>query len=147
MGNFKYYIKSNVTIETNSIDDMKDIVEELIIQSKESGVDFSNEISDFMFAVETDYQAYYNLDENDFEKVKPESKNVKEKLHKPRFNNCCPVCNNHEVYKSLDFPDTMEECVNCGAEWNVDDELLLDPRDDLSYDEIVERGWCIDLNK
>jgi len=54
----------------------------------------------------------------------------------------CPVCNSTVVEPDNDFPDTMNNCVNCGSEWVKDGvEITLDARDELSMEEIKKRGW------
>ena len=54
----------------------------------------------------------------------------------------CPVCNRHNTRPDLDSPDTMRCCDDCGADYVVDGmEVTLDPRDELSPEEIADRGY------
>ncbi|MDA3778836.1 MAG: hypothetical protein PF487_01150 [Bacteroidales bacterium] len=62
---------------------------------------------------------------------------------KPNFVTECPICGHRDCKKDSDFPETMENCNHCGAEWNIDGELLLDSRIGLSIEEVVLRGWSI----
>lgn len=66
---------------------------------------------------------------------------------KPKFVNHCPVCGSVECTKDLNFPETMEICVKCGAEWNYAGELTLDSRIGLTEGEIIKRGWFVKCNK
>lgn len=63
----------------------------------------------------------------------------------PRFVKHCPVCGERDCIPDKDFPDTMEECTTCGAEWNIDGELILDSRIGLSEAEILQKGWFVDV--
>ena len=38
----------------------------------------------------------------------------------------CPLCRSENTREDADFPDTMRNCNECGAEWN-EDEVTLDP--------------------
>lgn len=60
---FAYNI-GGIKIESESINDLKDLAEQLNEMSKESGMDLPKHLSDTCFAIETDYQAYHGLDEN-----------------------------------------------------------------------------------
>jgi hypothetical protein len=54
----------------------------------------------------------------------------------------CPVCNRHNTRPDFDSPDTMRCCDDCGADYVVDGmEVTLDPRDQLSPEEIAMRGY------
>lgn len=66
---------------------------------------------------------------------------------KPKFVTHCPVCCSTECTKDLDFPETMENCSHCGAEWNLDGDLTLDSRIGLTEGEIIKRGWFVECNK
>ncbi len=77
--NFKYgvtakdFIKTLDTdknwLEFNDIDYLKTVVEDLRVTIDNSGSEFVNVISDIMFTIETDYQAWHGLDEDDWERV------------------------------------------------------------------------------
>jgi hypothetical protein len=55
----------------------------------------------------------------------------------------CPVCNRSQyVRPDFDSPDSMNCCDACGSEWVVDGvEITLDARDELSPEEIAQRGY------
>lgn len=54
----------------------------------------------------------------------------------------CPVCNRENTREDYDNPDSMRCCDDCGADYRWEDmEILLDPRDELSLEEIKKRGW------
>lgn len=54
----------------------------------------------------------------------------------------CPVCNRHNTRPDFDSPDTMRCCDSCGADYLTDGmEVTLDPRDELSPEEIARRGY------
>lgn len=54
----------------------------------------------------------------------------------------CPVCNRHNTRPDYDFPESMRCCEDCGADYVVDGmEIVLDPRDQLSPEEIASRGY------
>lgn len=54
----------------------------------------------------------------------------------------CPVCNRHNTRPDYDSPDSMRCCDDCGCDYVVDGmEITLDPRDELSPQEIEKRGW------
>jgi hypothetical protein len=54
----------------------------------------------------------------------------------------CPVCNRHNTRPDFDSPDTMRCCDDCGADYLTDGmEVTLDPRDELSPEEIKRRGY------
>lgn len=54
----------------------------------------------------------------------------------------CPVCNRENTREDLDNPDTMRSCEDCGCDYRWEDrEILLDPRDELSPEEIKSRGY------
>ncbi len=54
----------------------------------------------------------------------------------------CPVCNRHNTRPDLDSPDTMRCCDDCGADYLTDGmEVTLDPRSELSPEEIKLRGY------
>lgn len=63
---------------------------------------------------------------------------------KPNFVSECPICGKQDSRPDYDFPDTMENCNHCGAEWNIDGELTLDSRIGLSIEEVVLRGWSVE---
>ena len=39
----------------------------------------------------------------------------------------CLVCGSENTRKDYDFQKTMRDCCDCGAEWNHDNEVLLNP--------------------
>lgn len=41
----------------------------------------------------------------------------------------CPVCKSMNTRKDFDFPDTMRDCDDCGSEWNIDNDIVLNGRD------------------
>lgn len=42
----------------------------------------------------------------------------------------CPICGCYAGLADPDFPDTMLDCQQCGAEWVIDDmTIVLDPRE------------------
>lgn len=42
----------------------------------------------------------------------------------------CPVCDSDiHVRKDFDFPDTLLCCDDCGADFTIDLEIVLDPRE------------------
>lgn len=54
----------------------------------------------------------------------------------------CPVCNKHNTRTDFDSPDSMRCCEDCGCDYVVDGmEIILDPRDELSPEEIANRGY------
>ena len=54
----------------------------------------------------------------------------------------CPVCNRHNTRPDYDNPDSMRCCEDCGCDYVVDGmEIVLDPRDELSPEEIKEKGY------
>lgn len=54
----------------------------------------------------------------------------------------CPVCNRHNTRPDTDSPDSMRSCDDCGCDYVVDGmEIVLDPRDELSPEEITKRGY------
>ena len=54
----------------------------------------------------------------------------------------CPVCNRHNTRPDFDSPDSMRCCDDCGADYITDGmEVSLDPRDELSPEEIIQRGY------
>lgn len=58
---YEYYIGST-TVKVNSINEAREMVEEIRNLADESSSDLSKHLSDFCFAVEVDYQKYHNLD-------------------------------------------------------------------------------------
>lgn len=63
----------------------------------------------------------------------------------PKFIKHCPVCGARDCTPDIDYPNTMEECTACLAEWNIDGELILDSRIGLSEGEVLQKGWFIDV--
>ena len=56
--------------------------------------------------------------------------------------NECPVCNRLNTRPDFDSPDTMRCCDDCGADYLTEEmEVTLDPRDELSLEEIAKRGY------
>ena len=54
----------------------------------------------------------------------------------------CPVCNRHNTRPDYDSPESMRCCNDCGCDYVVDGmEIVLDPRDQLSPEEIAMRGY------
>lgn len=54
----------------------------------------------------------------------------------------CPVCNRHNTRPDFDSPDSMRCCDDCGADYLTEGmEITLDPRDELSPEEIKQRGY------
>jgi len=54
----------------------------------------------------------------------------------------CPVCNRHNTRPDYDYPDSMRSCEDCGCDYVVDGmEITLDPRDELSPEEIKLKGY------
>ena len=68
-------------------------------------------------------------------------------MSKPKFLLCCPVCGSTDCKPDNDFPDTMENCNHCGAEWNIDSELTFDCRTELTETEVLQKGWFIDIKE
>lgn len=76
-----------------------------------------------------------NLDYLEDDEVVPYGEAPDDKLE-------CPVCNRHNTRPDYDSPDSMRCCDDCGADWVVDGmEITLDPRDELSPEEIEKRGY------
>lgn len=63
---------------------------------------------------------------------------------KPNFVTECPICGSTDCKKDSVFPEQMENCEYCGAEWNIDGELTLNSRIGLSIEEVVLRGWSVE---
>lgn len=59
----------NIFHQFEDIDYLKDVVVELRAYSDESGSEYCNSVSDIMFKIETDYQAWHGLSEENFCKV------------------------------------------------------------------------------
>lgn len=54
----------------------------------------------------------------------------------------CPVCNRHNTRPDYNFPETIRCCEDCGADYGIDEmDIIQDPRDELSPEEIKERGY------
>ena len=51
------------------LDKRKELVASLRATENEHGFEFGKKVSDWMFAIETEYQAFYGLEENDFDIV------------------------------------------------------------------------------
>ena len=49
------------------LDKRKELVASLRATEDEHGFEFGKKVSDWMFAIETEYQAFYGLEENDFD--------------------------------------------------------------------------------
>lgn len=58
-----------IKIESSSINDLKELVEELDFLSKHSGTDLSGTLTDLCFDIERAYQAFHGLEEDNFESV------------------------------------------------------------------------------
>lgn len=41
----------------------------------------------------------------------------------------CPVCNRHNTREDYDFPDSVRDCDDCGSEWNIDNDIILNARE------------------
>lgn len=41
----------------------------------------------------------------------------------------CPVCESTHIRKDFDFPNTMRCCKDCGADFMIDGEIILNPRE------------------
>ena len=50
-----------------SIDALKEIVVSLRNVADDNGFDYETKVSDWMFSVESEYQAYYGLEEDDWD--------------------------------------------------------------------------------
>lgn len=42
----------------------------------------------------------------------------------------CPICIGTNIREDFDFPDTMLCCNDCGADFTIDGEVLLDPTEE-----------------
>lgn len=61
-------IRSKGLIFEGSIDDAKDLAEELRNLAEESGADLSKTLNDFVFEIESSYQSFFNLDSDEWDK-------------------------------------------------------------------------------
>ena len=52
-----------------SIDALKEIVVSLRNVADDNGFDYETKVNDWMFSVESEYQAYYGLEEDDWDVV------------------------------------------------------------------------------
>jgi len=52
-----------------SIDALKEIVVSLRNVADDNGFDYETKVSDWMFSVESEYQAYYGLEEDDWDVI------------------------------------------------------------------------------
>lgn len=138
----KYWLGCN-EIGVNNINEMKDIVTE-ISEKIGDGEELSNKITDFFFSIDSAYQAYHDLHEDNWDIVHnntiAESDQIVKK-DKSKFVEKCPVCGSVNCSPDLDFPDTIENCDNCGTEWNCEGEITYDARNDMQYKDVVDRGW------
>lgn len=110
---YKYNI-GGMTLQGHNINELKEFVEELGELAKESGRDLSKHLSDACFSIETDYQAFHGLDQDNWDTVHDNS-NV---YYQPEFVNGDPPISatgselfSFEVYKDRkncqkDFPDS-----------------------------------------
>jgi hypothetical protein len=46
-----------------------------------------------------------------------------------RFSSPCPVCQSKNTKRDNDFPDTMDNCIQCGSEWNIEGEITFNSKD------------------
>ena len=67
MAKFNFFL-GNIKIETNNINEIREMVEELSTKLK-PGEEYSKHISDFIYDVEVTYQKYYGFDEDYFDIV------------------------------------------------------------------------------
>jgi hypothetical protein len=58
----------NIQVSTNNINELKDIICE-ISDKLGKGEELSKHISDFIFDVESTYQSFHNLDQDNWDKV------------------------------------------------------------------------------
>lgn len=52
-----------------NIDELKEVVVSLRNLADDNGFDYETKVSDWMFSVEAEYQAYYGLEEDDWDVV------------------------------------------------------------------------------
>lgn len=62
-----HFLCGNITIKSHNLNELKDFVCELA--KKTTSTDYSNKISDFIFAVESQYQSHYRLDQDNWDQV------------------------------------------------------------------------------
>lgn len=115
---------NGIEIKTSKIHQAKELVEE-IRENLNEGSELSSTITDFFFAVDVAYQNFYNLEQDNYNMVHSTNK------VKSKFVEKCPVCGSVNCSPDLDFPDTIENCDNCGTEWNCESEITYDARDDM----------------
>jgi len=65
---FKYHI-GNIKIEGNNINELRELSEELGQLAKDSGNDLSKHLNDACFAIDSDYQKFHNLDDDNWDIV------------------------------------------------------------------------------
>ena len=63
------YRIGNIKVEAHNINEAKELAEQLGELSKEAGMDLPKHLNDFCFAIDVDYQNYYDLDEDDWSVV------------------------------------------------------------------------------
>ena len=56
-------------LKTSVLNALKKVVIRMREISDEFGIDYENTISDWMFSIETEYQAHHNLDEHNFDLI------------------------------------------------------------------------------
>lgn len=44
------------------------------------------------------------------------------------FDTECPVCKSTLIRKDFDYPDTMRCCKDCGADFDITGEIILNPK-------------------
>lgn len=72
MANTKNLFTFNIgsaRVETNNINELRENVEQMKEVVKESGMEYVNHISDFIFSVEVAYQEWHELDCDDWEMI------------------------------------------------------------------------------
>jgi hypothetical protein len=55
------------TVILRDINKLKKFAQQMRRKEEENGYDYGREIGDFLYSLETDYQNWYDLDENDWE--------------------------------------------------------------------------------
>lgn len=65
---FKYQF-GGITIQGHNINELKEFAEELGQLAKDAGADISKHLNDACFAIDTDYQAYHDLDPDNWDIV------------------------------------------------------------------------------
>lgn len=67
MKTFTFYLGATL-VKTNNINELREYVDE-ITNLNTSGDDLSKHLTDFMFDVESTYQAYHNLDPDNWDMI------------------------------------------------------------------------------